>query len=330
MLFAIKTIANQDVGTGHIFRQSQISKELEAKGHKVRFLLNKSAESRRISKLLKLDAVYDENKLLREHFDAFLIDTLKSRADFVKKISKTGSKVITFDDRGAGVWHCDICICPLFAPLTRQPKWSKTKVFAEYKYLVLNADFKKIARIKPVSKKVSRVVLTQGGTDTYGLVPYLVSSLAQVDNLVFDVVVGSAFVHRKNLNAAIGSYRNVNVHGFDNFKNLLLKCDLAISAGGLSVFEILSLGIATVSVTAEPKEIEVLKRLSKDNLVLDLGYIAQNMRNEETAKKIRAVVSKMVFNFPLRKKYGRNAQAKVRGSGVYLVCSEILKLTDAA
>lgn len=333
MLFAIKTFANQDVGAGHIFRQWQIAKELKRRGHKIQFILNKSPESLKIARELKLNALYERNILgyiNSQKIDGAIIDQLATNKETIEGLKSKGTKTVTFDDRGSGIWYCDMCVCSLYEPRSARPKWSKTKLLSGFRYLLLGDDFQnnKIKK-KFISKEVKRILITQGGTDTYGLTPYLVRSLSQITNIKIDVLTGLAFAHADELKNAIAtSSGNFLVHkNYDEFIKILNNCDLAISAGGLTLFEILCWGIPTIAITAEPREKEILTKLPK-GAIINFGYVGDKNRNSKTSSKIIWQVLSLISNHKLRKKLSLQSQKKFKGSGVKIVCDEIVKLTS--
>lgn len=344
MLIGIKVFANNEIGTGHLYRQSWVAKSLKKFGIDSLFFIEDYQEGLKLANNLHLNYIPYSRKYSEEESAEFIsvraegrginmviIDELDSSKSFINRLKKKEIKVITFDDRGNGVWHSDLCIAPLYPPKRLPPTFSKTKLLTGYKYMVLNEDYSpnkiKTYRVKNYPK---RIYITQGGTDTYGVIPFLIKSLSSLpEKTIFDVVIGPAFKHHRQVKESLKTTKgNFKIH--ENKKKLLdiqEKADMAISAGGLTLFELLTLGVPTILLTAEPREKEIMTSVSRLKAVINIGLIRQSDFNKNLKEKIIKSVLDLQKDFILRKRISAHSRKLFKGTGLKLVTEEIIRLT---
>lgn len=324
MVITILTDANHKLGMGHIFRQEAIAKEFKRRGHKFFFVTPKNKEAISKLKALKFKSeAYPKNipakilskfliKLLRKLGSGILlVDGVNVSADLISKIKNEGITVVNFDDY-KGIE--DLSISPF------QTKGAN-KHLVGVDCMILSDNFlpNKIGG-KKITDKVKGVFVTQGGSDTYGILPRIIESISE-GVFSFDIHVGPAFKHTKSLKKSLKKLKSkYRLHrNVKNLKKIMEKSDLAISAAGITLFELLSLGVPTIVITAEPKEIKTARILSKHGII---KYVAFN--------NIKYALEELAKDKDLRIKLSKKSRKYIKGSNVRRVVDEILKLTDTS
>lgn len=337
MITVINTWSNQNIGTGNLVRQKLISVELEKRGHRALFFMRDTKESRKLSEKFSLNSFfYSANlqadkearliagKCLNLEADVLIMDSLNNTGNFVNKIRSAPVKIVAFDNYGSGVWSSDLSINAILPPKTKRPTWSKTKLLTGLEYIILK---KPVVRRQKIRDKVKRVFISQGGTDTFGLLPKIVEILGSIKAPIkFDVHVGPIFKHDKSLNAALKK-TSANFVVFDNVRNLaklMRGADMAISACGLTIFELLSIGIPTLALTAEPRERDILEKLAEIKVVKNLGYYQQGKKlSIDIVDQVKTLIDnaekRQMLSVQASKLFSKNR-------GLEMVCDNIVQL----
>ncbi len=124
------------------------------------------------------------------------------------------------------------------------------------KYAALRKEFWDVPD-KDVSENVNHLLLTMGGSDVRNLTPMLLHRLnVQYPSLKKTAIIGKGF---DNI-AALESFSNANVElayfpDATQMKSAMISSDLAISAGGQTLYELARLGVPTIAVAVADNQL---------------------------------------------------------------------------
>lgn len=265
-MFALCIESSHARGMGHLYRALNLADGLAQAGAEFTFYLNDHAPSRKIlvnrglpHRIVDLrDFIGDwEAALIRQDGIAlWLNDRLDTDICHAEKIKAAGIPLVTFDDRGTGAALADLHIAAL--AFDEQERLAGDRLLRGADYLILNPQIADYTRQR---LQLASILVTLGGSDTYGVTVKVVQLLKQM-NMVATVVVGPAFLHRAKLD-------EVMTDGF-----ILKQCipsmiaefyrhDLAITGGGITPFEANASGLPCVVIANELFEIPVGKELHR-------------------------------------------------------------------
>lgn len=280
----IYTYGNHKIGMGHVYRMSNLASLLKKRGYNILFLMPSWAEG--IKKIreegwkikeISVDLFEQEHVYKRllgaQFFDCIIADALNVSKNIMKLFGEKGKLLLSLDNIGVGRFFSDILINILYRT---EPRLMKPKIeINSFDYLILNENFKKYnLKEKSINKEVKKILITQGGSDTYGVVPKIMDELNKLPmELECDVLVGPAFKHHKEL---ISSIRNsdLKINIVENIRKtweLFYNVDMAISGGGMTLFELLCVGVPCIVLTQEYKELETINYLNELKLIDLLG-----------------------------------------------------------
>jgi spore coat polysaccharide biosynthesis predicted glycosyltransferase SpsG len=133
------------------------------------------------------------------------------------------------------------------------------------------------------------------------------------------VVVGRAFAHHAELAAAAAAARRAVrvLHDVSDMASLLADCDVAISGGGVTLFELCCVGVPTVALTAEPRELATIARFA-DGAAVGLG-----LWTPAEADALRAEVARLLADEGLRRRLSAAARERVDGEGLERFLDEV-------
>lgn len=166
--------------------------------------------------------------------DCILCDALTIPRNALRKLRNFTKKLILFDYNGSYGTLADIRINALYPP-KNPPK----NMWTGYEYLLLHPAYSQTTH--SVKKEATTVLVAQGGGDTYGDIPKLI-------NIILPVSSGITIIP---------------FQGISEPWNLFPSIDLAITGGGMTVFELLCSGVPCLAFTNEPKERPTLSALTK-------------------------------------------------------------------
>ena len=109
------------------------------------------------------------------------------------------------------------------------------------------------------------------------------------------------------------------LHNVTNMSEIMAKHQIAISAGGNTLFELLTVGVPTLIVCGEKHELEIANLINKQNYAINLGYgptISKNI--------IAKNVENLLNNLDLRRTFNKNTKKIFDGNGLTRLCDLII------
>lgn len=260
---------------GHFYRALNLANGLAKAGLSYTFYLNDHAPSRQI--LVERDMPHQIVNLadLAGNWEALLIqqngitlwvnDRLDTDIRHAEKIIATGIPLVTFDDRGTGAALADLHIAALACDV--QEKLAGAKVLRGSDYLILNPQIRDYSRPR---QQLSSIVVTLGGSDTFGVTVKVVQLLKEM-HLTATIIAGPAFMH-------IAMLEKVLTDDFSLKRNVpslieeFYRHDLAITGGGITPFEANASGLPCIVIANELFEIPVGMALQRLGGSVFAGY----------------------------------------------------------
>lgn len=208
-------------------------------------------------------------------FDVLILDRLGCAPDFTARAAAQCRCLVVLDDTGPGRWLADIAVNGLYAARASRPQGAHTLDLSGFSYLMLTPGL--ASRARPQPERPRRVLITQGGSDTYNLSTPLVTALAPViatrPELELHLHIGPAHAFAADLDAAINAapvpvIRHTRLLDMAAF---LAGMDLAVAAGGMMACELACLGVPLMLVSGEAKELETMAALAAAGVAMDCG-----------------------------------------------------------
>ena len=253
-------------GMGHLFRGLHLAQALRSTGDEVLIVCNSDRRSEEIIRreqfALELVPSYDcdvswENSLLDKFPPRWWIDDrLNTERSHASRLANAGVSYATFDDHGTGanLAHYNFLAMDPSAEI-RAPNGLYGP-----DYMVLNPVIATYRDRPSASKRELRIVVTLGGSDTYGVTPRAVEAAISLEEpYSLDVVTGPNFRHDRELAALMSKGdKRICVRSFvSNLYELLASADIVICGGGVTLYEVACLGVPAAIIANEPHEVPV-------------------------------------------------------------------------
>jgi spore coat polysaccharide biosynthesis predicted glycosyltransferase SpsG len=244
---------------GHLFRCLNFIKLLEKKRESYVVILNEHSQSESILKKEKIvfetvdlnDITSDwETRLIKKYKPAIWInDRLETTLNHVKNIIKNNIHLISFDDIGEGGNFADINfgMMPCFYEKING-KNAKTGL----DFFILNENVNKYQRKR---KKIKNVIVTLGGSDTYGVTIKVADALKKLE-IKTTIITGPSFQDKSDLLNIIDGKSVTIKSSVPSLIKEFYNYDLAITGGGITPFEANATGLPCLIIANESHEVD--------------------------------------------------------------------------
>jgi len=219
--------------------------------------------------------------------DIVIVNQLNNPKEFLQELKKRTKLLVTIDDVGPGAAVADMRF---------NPEYFLPNSYFGPEFVPLRKEFQDYNnKEKLVKKQIENILVTLGGSDTYGFTPKVVQALAGIPKEVdITVLVGSSFAHHDQLAEMIKDMprpffvrQNIN-----NMAETIFKSDLIVCNGGITLFEAACLGTPAIVVCGEPFEEETAAHMQKEGFGVNLGFLKRHLPAERSSS---ARLSELIY-----------------------------------
>lgn len=316
-----KTKGGHKEGMGDVTSSIALAEEFRSKSNNILFIINNnqnvinliSQKGFKYNIYKNLEQI--EEYLNEDSIDIAILNQLNTMEEEALLFRKKSQIMVTIDDTGKSAGFADLSVNALY-PIENS--------ISDFRFIALPSTFQKKHHIqRKTNKRIENLLVTQGGSDTYGFTPKIVKSLFSIPkDISVNIILGPNFSHNSELaEVRQKAPREFNIiRGKTDLSDFMLDSDLAVSAGGISLFELACLGVPTLVVCGERFEVKTAKRLEREGFGLCLGF-----GEEIEEKEICNAVNRIMWNFKLRSVMNLNGKNLIDGKGIKRIKEEILK-----
>ena len=280
MKIFIITEGGQDIGMGHIARCISLYDAFKEWGVTPALILNDSM-SRGLLKKREgkfFDWLKDKKKVFAmvQGCDMAIIDSYLAPLSFYEKISKSVKMPVYIDDNKRLDYPAGLVINgAIYADQLAYPKKKDITYLLGSRHISLREEFRKDFK-KKIKNNIKSVMIAVGGDDIRNITPKILGYLNKnYPWLVKNVVIGPAF--KALAVKEIEALKTVNVNliyypDADKMRDIMLKADIAISAGGQTLYELARIGVPTIGICIAENQISNLEGLRKAGFLKYIGW----------------------------------------------------------
>jgi len=332
---------DESVALGHLRRCISVAQKIRLEGVSVCFLGHFDSSGVRLLASNGFGAVYLQTSpcspveaerlvsvartrgIRRVVIDSYNVDNF-----FFQKLREMGIETFYFEDFGEVEWLVDGIINGRVG--AEEIPYKARYVMAGARYSVLPREFKRIP-IKNVGRNVKRILLTLGGIDHYDLSSRIISIFGRSPNLKdieLNVVIGPYFSNKAEIDTAVtcvDGYCQVKLHqGLSSLVNLMLECDIAISAGGTTLTELAVAGVPCIGLALWPNQIPNVLALASRGALLPIDF----QRCENFDHQLVKFIDQLINDHELRSEMSTSARQLIGGNGASRVAHSLLEHLD--
>lgn len=178
-----------------------------------------------------------------------------------------------------------------------------------------------------VKESVKQVLLTTGAGDADNIAGAIMDRIYRED-LIYHVLVGRFSPHLSGWQEQAGNCPNIKVH-FDvqDMAGLMAQCDLAVSAGGSTVYELSAVGVPFIVFSYAENQELLVEYLGAGDAAGSAG--AWHKDQDKTLEQMELLFDKFCADADLRTNYAKRARALVDGKGAERLARTLcMKETD--
>lgn len=323
-------VSNQ-IGAGHLARCLVLAETLQKEGSEITFAcqslpgndLDHLAKKWRLIVLPPCDA--DEagkreqedflalsTRLGDEHFDWLIVDHYSLGAHWQQQMRYFVSRIAVIDDLNDREHDCDLLLDQNLSALsgTRSRQLPiHCRSYLGPRYALLRPCFSESRQV--LRDKVERVLVNFGSNDLSGMTLKAVRALRSFSGLQVDVVAGKNNPDQAEILACSASQHQWRVHTYvEHIDALMRDADLAIGAGGVSMWERTALKLPSICIAVAANQCLGAEALARFGGHLYLGS-ADKIGERELADAVRMLVEQNA----LRSSLAERAFSLVDGMG---------------
>ena len=319
-------VGRPDLGLGHVYRALTLANEFVE--HEIIFIV--SEIDKLAIKLIRKNnyklKVYKRNELINTilKLKPFCIinDVLNTDETYTSIVRKNNILQINFEDLGLGIKNVDMVINALY-----EEKSKYNNVFSGYRFVCLRDEFYWASPIT-LNKAVKNLFICFGGTDQNNLSYRVISILASLcisHDIKLNVICGPGYRHIKELQKFKKMNLNLNISiikSTNRISKYMEAADIAITAGGRTVFELVSMNIPTIVICSNVRE-TTHTFANINNGIVNLGH-----HIEVEDKKIEDEFRKLIIDYDYRNRLYKKIKKHNLKKGKYRVVNKIKNLLD--
>lgn len=244
-----------ELGLGHVYRSLLIANELPI--YDIVFLMlpgHSQGEAKIRSNGYPVHVLAEgdlADQVLTFHPSMVINDILDTERDYVLKLKAAGVKVINFEDLGPGAIEADATMNAVYQERSSS---ANPQVFSGYRFFCVRDEFL-LSSVKEIKPEVSKVLLTFGGADEKNLTLKVLKAIlpfCRSRGIRTTVVAGSAYQHLESLSI----YPDLEVvKDTSKISEFMLDADIIFSSAGGTTFEIACLGVPTIVLAQNQREL---------------------------------------------------------------------------
>lgn len=245
--------------------------------------------------------------------DLLVIDLLDTEAAFISSLREAGAKrIVTFEDLGSGAEQADLLVSDLY----ENPRVPAARQLSGVQHAILAPNFETLPRRAPLRDPAQNVLVLFGGTDPANLAMKALDALQAIEfagevTLVRGLGAVPLEIEKWRLSIVLR-------HNVKNIAELMARSDLALSSAGRTITELASVGVPTICMAQNQKELGH-SHATEANGVLMLG-----LGSEVPDQRLQGAVADLLADLGRRREMQRQALASLAGRSNDLVIAKIL------
>ncbi len=350
-MILIRADGNTLLGTGHIMRCLAVAGELKRAGQECTFVTADNEPNSLIDnqgflhialntdyrnpldEINQFKIVIEEYKPAVIFIDSYYVNRLYFET--LRNICGDKVKLIYLDDLRDDVYPCDALI-----HYGVEGELLKDDYIKRYRGLIvpipvflLGADYAPLReefdnkKHREIRNEVGDILILTGGADvshtSVQILDYLRTS-RDYKNMVFHFVIGKMNSDLKKIQEISEGIRNVRIHiGVEHMSDLMNKADIAISAGGTTIYELCACGTPMIIFTCADNQIEGAKKIANK---IRCPLVGDARNNKDLIKEIFLNINTLCENTYVRHIISEKEQDLVDGKGTSRIKNIILEL----
>ncbi len=339
MLF-IRVDANKHIATGHMMRCMAIASQACKSGIKTIFITADGSGDDLLDKAgyehITLNSAWNDmesetEKLLalikEKDIKKLIIDSYQVTEIYLKRI-KDYTEVIYIDDLNMFRYpvNCLICYAPYYNKFGYKDvyKDSGTRLLLGTKYLPLRENFLMLPT-KKIKEKPEELLILSGGGDQSELIIKIIRNVDFSYFSVVNIICGNYCTNIDKISTEVCNVlkrvKGCEINILSNVRNIekyMMSADIAISAGGTTLYELSACGTPTISYIAAENQRDNVSYFDKESVIKSAGAI----NDKEFINNLNSLLEQ-IKDYNIRALQSSAMKKLVDGKGCQRIIEEI-------
>ena len=330
----IRVDMNEVIATGHVMRCLSIADAAREQGvetvfitadEKPRELLQKRGYEPVVLHTDWNDMEGELNVFLpfiqKNEVKKLLVDSYRVTEKYLKALEEV-TEVFYLDDVDAFEYPVSnvICYANYHSKLSYGKYSGDTKFYLGTSYMPIRKVFQN-CNPKQIKDKIENVMILSGGSDHYRMIEHITELFKKHLEIQINVICGAFYSDFDGLKKKFEGYSAI--HFYQNISNLeefMEQADLAISAGGTTLYELCAKGTPTISYSFADNQWNNVIQFDADELISYAG----DVRKDDVYGNIYRLYEE--YQSPdLRKKRSESMQKVMDGKGAVRIAALLMK-----
>lgn len=278
----VLTEAGEGIGNGHYSRCSAIKTYCEEMGVTTDIAVHVKGGNAFQYNAMLCDWVNSSSRINSQGYAYVLVDSYLCPLSFFDRLRAEFSTVLALDDYHRIDTGPDLIINPnIFGD--RIPY--RARAVGGDRFIILRRAFRTETRKNDIRPNVAKILITVGGSDFRNLIPVLTSLVVRQDMEKEVIIVAGNDQYCNALRERFLLDR-IRFFGFvaeDTMRDLMLECDVAISACGQTLHELAWLGVPSIGICVGDDQVLNMKEyISRGFLNHEVSWNDPDLENKVT------------------------------------------------
>lgn len=279
----IRTDISKRTGIGHLIRCLNLAQAFRKRGYRCLFLIKGKDARPILAKSGFRFSILSENLkpakeidflgslLGREKADILITDSYNIDDSYIHKIKPHTRLVVRIDDRLTRRRNEGLLINQSRELNGKRPR--KGELIGS-RYAIINDRFMKPDKRRTIRSRAGRIMVSIGGSDLRNQTKKVLKALLTAEKpLKINIITGYLSNGIKDIRALAKDKRNIRIISkTDSMADYMLKSDIAVCAGGTTLWETCCTGLPTISITVADNQSSQVRYLSKKGAICSLGW----------------------------------------------------------
>lgn len=326
----IRVDMNEIIATGHVMRCLSVADAARDMGKETVFIVAdekpvemlKSRGYEPVILYTKWNDMESElEKLIpfiqKNDISKLLVDSYQVTKEYLAKLEKY-TEVFYLDDLDAFEYPVSnvICYANYHSSLSYGNYKGNTRFYLGTSYMPIRKVFQN-CKAKQIKERIERILVLSGGSDSFNMLECIAELFKNNINVQIDVICGAFYPDFEGLKEKFAEYSHLNFYqNVNNLEEFMGKADMAISAGGTTLYELSAKGTPTISYSFADNQLKTVEQFDTDELISYAG----DVRADDVYGNICKLYEKYK-DMEIRKQASRKMQTVIDGRGAVRIAA---------
>ncbi len=255
--------------------------------------------------------------------ETLIVDSYYVSESYFRELRKL-TRVAYIDDLNESTWDVDYLInYNIYGSKLDYSAYArtKTKFLLGPRFTPLRDEFRDCGKHE-IRKIAKDVLVSAGGADPECVTEIIIQNICpHFPDVVFHFLVGAMNPRLSDINQRILETKNAVIHiNEQKMSDLMMKCDVAISAAGTTMYELCATGLPTITFTLADNQFMAAGEFAHQEIMLSAGDCR---RDNCFLDNIKKCLQSLVEKTDIRCNLSNRMQAVVDGKGADRIVLEI-------